>query len=572
MKTNKQLFTIILSMLLCMASFDYAYAGKFKSTMDIEALRESFENNSDKDETRAKILQYAAELDKAIANAPAYQEQKGQKIQALKNTIEKTDNADAKFSAMMELFNEYRNLNYDSMYVASLQMQKFARDIKDRDKLAQAMTAQAKALVLGGFFRQTEHIIKQVDTTGCSKQTQIDFLVTQFNMNFENGFYYRRVLQDDTFYNEMTRIESELKRLLPNGSILLKSLEVKKAFHSHEYEKAVDISLSYLNRIPKNTPEYSEWVGNLGYTLMGAGALAESMKYMTESAIYDIEQGSKSYPAIRKITEMFYVIGDLKHAYKYGIIAMDNYKQFGSKYRIAEISSYYPVISKWMYDTIEKKQNTMAVMTIVLSLIVVLLIATIVVIIKQQEAERRQKAIIAKQNEELSKKRDEIETFNKQLQESNKINNLILGRMLTANAGTMVNIEKYNKDIARKLKVKDYDGIRTMLDDIKSADIVGNSDIDKIILAIFPNFVAQFNSMLKEETRKNDISTLTPEMKIFALIRLGIEKNEDIARCLDYSVNTIKSYKTKVLNNALLPKEEFYRTLKADVFTVSPNL
>lgn len=572
MRTDKQLFHIIITMLLCIASFDCTYAQKFKSTMDIEGLREKFDSSNNKEETKASIEKLAAKLDKAIANAPIYQEQKEQKIHSLKATINKTDNADAKFSAMMELFNEYRNLNYDSMYVVSLQMQEFARKINDHDKLTQAMTAQAKTLILGGFFRQTEHVINLIDTTGCSKQTRIDFLVTQFNMNFENGFYYRKVLREDTFYNEMTRIERELKQLLPNNSILLKSLEVKKSFHLFEYEKAVNISLAYLNSIPKNTCEYSEWIGNLGYNLMGAGNLAESMKYMTESAIYDIQQGSRSYPAIRKITELFYVIGDLDRAYKYGLIAMDNYKQFGSKYRIAEISSYYPVISKWMYDTIEKKQKMMIAMTIVLSLIVVLLIATIIIIIKQQRAERRQKDIIAKQNKELSNKRDEIESSNKHLQESNKITNLILGRMLTANASTIVNIEKYNKDIARKLKVRDYDGIRTMLDEMKPVDIVGNSDIDKIILAIFPNFVIQFNSMLKESARKNDISTLTPEMKIFALIRLGIEKNEDIAHCLDYSVNTIKSYKTKVLNNALLPKEEFYKTLKADVFTVSPNL
>ena len=572
MRTDKPLFSIIISMLLRIASPDCAYAGNFKSNMDIESLRETFDNSNDKTETVVQIERYAARLDKVIANAPMYQERKERKIRSLKASIKKTRNVDTKFSLMMKLFDEYRNLNYDSMYVASLRMQEFARSINDRDKLAQAMTAQAKALILGGFFRQTEHILNKADTTGCSKNTRIDFLVTQFNMNYENGFYYKRVRHDDTFYNEMTRIESELKPLLPNNSIMLKSLEVKKAFHLHEYVKAVEISLSYLNSVPKNTCEYSEWAGNLGYTLMGAGVFAESMKYMTESAVYEIEQGSRSYPAIRKITEMFYIIGDLKRAYKYGIIAMDNYKQFGSKYRIAEISSYYPVISKSMYDTIEQKQNMMKIMSVVLSLIVVFLIATIIVIIKQQRAEHKQKEIIAKQNEELSQKKDEIESSNRQLQEANKITNLILGQMLTANASAMVNIEKYSKDIARKLKVRDYDGIRSMLDGTKAADIVGSSDIDKIILAIFPNFIVQFNSMLKKEARKDNISGLTPEMKIFALIRLGIEKNDDIAHCLDYSVNTIKSYKTKVINNALLPKEEFYKVLKSDVFTVSPNL
>ena len=73
---------------------------------------------------------------------------------------------------------------------------------------------------------------------------------------------------------------------------------------------------------------------------------------------------------------------------------------------------------------------------------------------------------------------------------------------------------------------------------------------DEAFIKLFPDFINEFNSLLKEEEqieiKKGQL--LNKELRIFALIRLGIKHNEIIAQVLGYSVNSIYAYKTKIRN------------------------
>ena len=91
---------------------------------------------------------------------------------------------------------------------------------------------------------------------------------------------------------------------------------------------------------------------------------------------------------------------------------------------------------------------------------------------------------------------------------------------------------------------------------------------DTIFLHIFPNFIPQFNNLLAPDnqiTPKNG-ELLNAELRIFALIRLGINDNNQIAILLDYSINTIYTYKTKVKNASHLSNEQFHQQLMQIVY------
>ena len=85
------------------------------------------------------------------------------------------------------------------------------------------------------------------------------------------------------------------------------------------------------------------------------------------------------------------------------------------------------------------------------------------------------------------------------------------------------------------------------------------TDFDETFLKLFPNFVENYNLLFAPEDRtipKTEMS-LTSEMRIFALIRLGITKPENIAKFLNYSVNTINTYKTRIKNKSSVPNDLF---------------
>ncbi|WP_372920121.1 DUF6377 domain-containing protein, partial [Salegentibacter sp.] len=84
-------------------------------------------------------------------------------------------------------------------------------------------------------------------------------------------------------------------------------------------------------------------------------------------------------------------------------------------------------------------------------------------------------------------------------------------------------------------------------------------NFDEAFIKLFPNFIEEFNSLLKPEeqiTLKNG-QLLNKELRIFALIRLGIKHNEIIAQILGYSVNSIYAYKTKIRKKSRLDKKDF---------------
>jgi DNA-binding NarL/FixJ family response regulator len=86
---------------------------------------------------------------------------------------------------------------------------------------------------------------------------------------------------------------------------------------------------------------------------------------------------------------------------------------------------------------------------------------------------------------------------------------------------------------------------------------------DKVFLKLFPDFVDVFNSFFKEEDKivLKDGQLLNTELRIFALIRMGIHDTEKIARILDYSISTIYNYKTRIKSKSLIPNEEFEKRI-----------
>ena len=118
------------------------------------------------------------------------------------------------------------------------------------------------------------------------------------------------------------------------------------------------------------------------------------------------------------------------------------------------------------------------------------------------------------------------------------------------------------RELSVKIKVRQYDDLGAITEKYTKEIASTYLDVDEVLLAFFPNFAKQFNTLLREDCRfEAKPDSLPTEMRIFALWRIGVRKNEDIANCLQYSLNTVKSYKTRVLSASLYNKEEFYDRL-----------
>ena len=165
----------------------------------------------------------------------------------------------------------------------------------------------------------------------------------------------------------------------------------------------------------------------------------------------------------------------------------------------------------------------------------------------------------------LSKAHHTIHDINLSLREANKIKEEYLGTFLCWQSDFLNQLERYQRFVKKKAQEKKYEELQTLPQQFnankKRQEF--NKQFDEMFLRVFPDYVQQFNDMLREDERfemkKGEL--LNTELRIFALIRLGITDNEKIAQVLDYSVTTIYTYKTRVRNRSDLSSDELTQRL-----------
>jgi DNA-binding CsgD family transcriptional regulator len=174
---------------------------------------------------------------------------------------------------------------------------------------------------------------------------------------------------------------------------------------------------------------------------------------------------------------------------------------------------------------------------------------------------------LAEQTEELSTLNTQLSTLNLQLSESNRVKEEYIGRFMSLCSQYIDKLDDYRKMVNKKMKNKELEDLfrmskSTELKEKELEELYQN--FDSVFLHLFPNFVNDFNALLQPDMQVHpkEENRLTTEIRIFALIRLGIEDSSKIAEFLHYSVNTIYNYRARIKNGALDNRESFERRIK----------
>jgi DNA repair exonuclease SbcCD ATPase subunit len=175
--------------------------------------------------------------------------------------------------------------------------------------------------------------------------------------------------------------------------------------------------------------------------------------------------------------------------------------------------------------------------------------------------------MLATQTEELSTLNTQLSALNSQLSESNQVKEEYIGRFMSLCSQYIDKLDDYRKMVNKKMKNKELEELYRLS---KSSELKEREldellqNFDSVFLHLYPNFVDEFNALLQPEMRfqKRDDNRLVTEIRIFALIRLGIEDSSKIAEFLHYSVNTIYNYRARIKNGALDNRESFERRVK----------
>ena len=251
------------------------------------------------------------------------------------------------------------------------------------------------------------------------------------------------------------------------------------------------------------------------------------------------------------VAQRMYQYGDIEHATRYIQQALADAQFYNARHRQLHVSKILPIIEQHQLLTQQKQNRRIRVLNVCLYAMIAAMLVMLLFLYN-----RIKRTIAAERR---------MEEMNRRLREANYIKEECIATFLYNESSVYSKLERYQRYVKKRaqekrweelLQIPSYADVRTLRNDFYKR-------FDSMFLHIFPNFIAQFNALLDDDKqiRLRVGELLNTELRIFALIRLGINDNQQIATLLDYSINTIYTYKTKVKSYSQLSSEEFYQRL-----------
>lgn len=313
------------------------------------------------------------------------------------------------------------------------------------------------------------------------------------------------------------------------------------------------------------------------------------------SAMADIRCVNGDIGSLQEIAEYLFKHGEINRAYNYMNYCSQKAMLFHNRVRIVRMSHLQNQIYKAYQERDSIQQKRLQISLIAVSLLFLVLVCAILFIRKQmhrleeanikldhtnQKLSVNMEALSATHhqledtniqlnelNSQLKKVNAQLKEVNAQLEESNYVKEGYIGYIFNICSNYISKLEDYRKNIQRKLKVGQIQEIKNMT---ASSSLAANElkefyqNFDQIFLQLYPNFVKDFNSLLlpEEQIELKEGELLNTELRIHALIRLGITDSTKIAEFLHCSTQTIYNNRLRTRNKAAISKEDFTSAVK----------
>lgn len=333
-----------------------------------------------------------------------------------------------------------------------------------------------------------------------------------------------------------------------------------------DYKTALAIYSDVFGNEPPDTHQYAMLAKGLA-DINGMSGDEESQKeFLALSAITDTRLAVKENESLLSLAELLYKDGDIDRAHKYMRTALEDANFYNSRFKNSMIARVYPIVEMSYLDMLRKQSRRLVAVSWILVGIVLLLMMVAWMLLKQRRALQDSK-------EELAKLNASLEKTSLKLAEANLIREQYVGYFMNQYSLSIEKLDKFRVGINRLLKVnKTNDAIvmtsRPLEKEIE--DLYEN--FDKAFLNLYPNYVEEFNELLVPEKRfALPQGKLNAQMRIFALIRLGINDMSQIANFLHFTVQTVYNYKSKIRKYTSLSAEEFEKRVKK-IGTLSQDL
>ena len=525
------------------------------------------------------------EIDQAIEQSPEIVGQYERQIEETRQQYLHARQPEEKYELAFDLYERYKSFMNDSalyylseaMHWAERNQESGVRSQEWKARVGNCQALKAFQCSTVGYYNEALAFLKSIDKQQLDSVGLRNYYQSQMHVYGELGYYSIIPPMKEQYFKLQTTYRDSLFAHIDHQDADYLMYRIQELKGRQQLEEARKISDHWVSRV---SPDSREYAIACYYRWLSSEDEDELRYWGAQSALSDVRHAVMDQASLLSLAELLNADGDLDRSYRYIRFTWDCNNRFNTRMRSWQITPILNVIEKNYQKAVEHNNSVLRMSIIVVSILALIVLAALFFVHRRnkQLASARnalseangQLSIINSQlsiqKEELATLNSQLSIVNSQLTESNRVKEEYIGRFMSLCSQYIDKLDNYRKMVNKKMKNKELDDLyqiskSTELKEKELEELYEN--FDTVFLHLFPNFIDDFNALLLPEVQVHPKENrLTTDIRIFALIRLGIEDSSKIAEFLHYSVNTIYNYRARLKNGAIGNRETFEKRVK----------
>lgn len=493
-------------------------------------------------------------LDRLINQRYIYTRQKEKQIQEIKLRLRNKLSPEERFRTLGYLIDAYRAFSIDSQAVYVKRQIELSDKQNNSDLQIQAQLNLVECFYNSGMYKEANELLEKME------RKKLPSYILPYYYHLKRTLY--GLLADyslqpdirDNYTKQLNLYRDSILQVNSPSSFTYCVVKSDELTARHDYAQALQILRERLGQDDLNSHDR----GIIYYCMAEIFAQtqqSDSTKiYYALSAQCDLKASVREYVSLHRLAEQLFHEGDIERAYAYIKCSVEDAEACNARVRSLEFMPVFTIIEEVYQAQIQKQKALSITFTYITCAFCVILLITFVILFFQNH-----KLNIVK--EKLNQTNKHLQTVNNSLIESNHVKEEYLSRYMDQCAVYIDKMDDYRRSLN---KLASMGKVEELAKNLKSQNIINNerrmfyAEFDQSFLKLYPDFVEKFNELLVPEARITPKpNSLTPELRIYALVRLGTTDSVKIARFLCYSLSTIYNYRVKIRNSAIGSRDDF---------------
>lgn len=535
-----------------------------------------------------EIPQLLATLDSILVQTGELASQKELKIAQLKKKLSNAANLEEEFWINKMLYDESFVFNADSAMKYVDRNIQIATELKKKDWQDEWLINRSFMFAATGLLKEAGEVLEKVDSTSLSDGLKLSYYYQRSYLYSHLGQYMGDQKQvNNKYYNEFENANKHMLALVRPKDPLYWWCVASCNELSPE-----DSLFSALENVVLSSQHNTRLDAMNAYGLSNMykriGDKEKTMIYLIYSAMADLRVCNRDIASLQELSSLLYDAGDIDRAYAYMNYCLKAALLYPNRVRIINISTESDKIYANYQQRDIRWRNSLQNYLYVVTFFSIILVLALIGLYRQTKKLRKSRTELdsanhslnqhvvelsqmhkqlALANQELQNLNELLRSANQKLQESNDVKEEYIGYVFSICSNYISKLDEYRKNINRKLKTGQFEEARQLID---NSSLTQNelkdfyANFDAIFLRVYPDFVADLNSLLRPEEQilLKDASELNTEVRIYALVRLGINDSVKIADFLHCSPQTVYNHRLRMRNKAIIPKDKFAEAVR----------